>query len=68
MDFAALQRLISGTDPLQVLRYQQERRKPREAEEVEPIPADPAEFVRRFVVWPHISEFDDSGSPREVRG
>lgn len=68
MDFAALQRLISGTDPLEVLKYQQARQKPREVEEVEPIPDDPIEFVRRFVFWPHISEFDEQGRPRAVGG
>ena len=34
-----------------------------------PLPADPAEFVRKHVFWPHISEFDPAtGSPRAVGG
>jgi len=68
MDFAALQRLISGTDPLEVLQHQQSRQQTREVEEVEPFPDDPVEFIRRHVFWPHISEFDSTGAPRAVGG
>ena len=68
-DFAALQRLISGADPLQVLRYRNERGRGRQVEEEAPeLPADPIEFIRRFVFWPHISQFDEAGSPRAVGG
>ncbi len=67
-DFAALHRLMSGSDPLDVLRYQEQRRKPRQVEEVPDIPTDPVEFVKKWVVWPHISEFGPDGSPRPVGG